>query len=596
MAHASGSAMISGSQDAGARPKSRACVDVRPHGGTSQALFLEAQHIVEASGLAPVLEDLVDSPLGRPRSLSVRGLLHAATVNGLRKNHVAHISEWARALNGYEPWQLRYLGINRWDPDQSYQRTSRLFVKIWKGLKAGSHMGAGGTGHAVTAHWVMNQLIAASLFDLSDNERSRSLAVDATPVTSWAVIHKGNSSDRASLPDPDGPIDKDGRPTRTKAGYVIVAWSKDDGYPYYVKDTDARSGHLSATNSRKAGTHTGYDLHTAVATAEITSHNGVDKARLGPEVPAIILGANLVGANTHPAEAIIPQVVEAKRGGTNTREVLMDRGYSQLNAESWALPLASAGIGAVFRPKELDSESPYQRKALPYTEYAVMIEGARYSIHLPRNLWGPLPMPPSNASEEECLAYEQAFNQRAQYRWQRLAGPDKDGFTRWQCPFCAGFLRSRALPPTMRYPRSRPLVDLPQGAKCCGGTITVSAEDMALWQRLPAGTTAWRISYGRRNLVETFNSWLKGGFVTMERKFLRIYGRNRMMLLLGFTLAGCNRAIIRSHRSKFASAPASARKSRRKRREGTWPRIDHDPAVTGPDPPTPHLPPMPTPG
>lgn len=65
------------------------------------------------------------------------------------------------------------------------------------------------------------------------------------------------------------------------------------------------------------------------------------------------------------------------------------------------------------------------------------------------------------ASEAEKLVYEAKFNQRARWRLVRHAGPDTDGVTRWRCPFCAGLLRSRKVPKTMRSSRRAPLVELP---------------------------------------------------------------------------------------------------------------------------------------
>jgi hypothetical protein len=52
-----------------------------------------------------------------------------------------------------------------------------------------------------------------------------------------------------------------------------------------------------------------------------------------------------------------------------------------------------------------------------------MIEGQLFSTHLPQELWGPLPMPAMGAAVEDLERFEQPFNQRARYRYQRLAGP-----------------------------------------------------------------------------------------------------------------------------------------------------------------------------
>jgi len=81
------------------------------------------------------------------------------------------------------------------------------------------------------------------------------------------------------------------------------------------------------------------------------------------------------------------------------------------------------------------------------------------------------------------------------------AGPDVAGATRWRCPFCAGRMRSRQIPASMRRSRSTPLVDPPAGAACCNGIVTASAEELPHHQQLFPRTTAWRISYNRRQVV-----------------------------------------------------------------------------------------------
>jgi hypothetical protein len=66
------------------------------------------------------------------------------------------------------------------------------------------------------------------------------------------------------------------------------------------------------------------------------------------------------------------------------------------------------------------------------------------------------------------------------------------------------------------------LVALRDGAACCNGAVTASAAELPHWQRFLPGTTAWRISYGRRQVVEGVNAMLKGGFVNIQHKFFRV--------------------------------------------------------------------------
>ncbi|MEX0988961.1 MAG: hypothetical protein WD206_01510 [Actinomycetota bacterium] len=99
-----------------------------------------------------------------------------------------------------------------------------------------------------------------------------------------------------------------------------------------------------------------------------------------------------------------------------------------------------------------------------------------------------------------------------------------------------------------------------------------SAAELPHWQRFLPGTTAWRISYGRRQVVEGVNAMLKGGFVNIQHKFLRVFGLAKMTLLLAFTLAGYNLEAIRSFLSKKEAERTAAppKRTRKKRRTGTW--------------------------
>jgi hypothetical protein len=89
------------------------------------------------------------------------------------------------------------------------------------------------------------------------------------------------------------------------------------------------------------------------------------------------------------------------------------------------------------------------------------------------------------------------------------------------------------------------------------GTLSAVPSELALSQRIPSGTTAWRISTGRRQVVESVNSALRGAFVDLARGFFRVLGQVKMTVtvLRGFTLAAYNLDRIRSsgpsrHRTK----------------------------------------------
>lgn len=121
-----------------------------------------------------------------------------------------------------------------------------------------------------------------------------------------------------------------------------------------------------------------------------------------------------------------------------------------------------------------------------------------------------------------------------------------------------------------------PLVPVAEGCdKCCHGILTAQAAEMAWWQRLTYGTTAWRISMGRRQVVESVNAALKGVFTDLGRGFMRVMGVTKMTVMLGFTLAAYNLDRIRSFRAKHhldetGQPTDKPKKTRAHRRTGTW--------------------------
>ena len=72
---------------------------------------------------------------------------------------------------------------------------------------------------------------------------------------------------------------------------------------------------------------------------------------------------------------------------------------------------------------------------------------------------------------------------------------------------------------------------------CCSGIVSDSPVELPLTQGIPFGATAWRISMYRRPVVESFNAALKGSFAYLSRGFVIVFGRTKISVLLGFTVA-----------------------------------------------------------
>ncbi|MFZ0170177.1 MAG: hypothetical protein WAL04_00710 [Acidimicrobiales bacterium] len=521
---------------------------------TTTEEFSTARQVVQRSGLVAALAPLLDSDNGRPRHLSLEGLLVAMQVNALHRHHQGHIIEVARVLNAMTPEQRGALGIVQWDADEAYPRVDWLFGRLCRVLEENEH--------GLDASWFANELARAAI--PADFLRSRSVAVDGTDVETWGKLHGNSFTIELDGEAADSQlIEQEQPPPRVKVRTAKVFSIGPDGRKVYTRDRDARAGHRSATSQRLAGPYVGYELHLAVQTRDLRWTNYVDKTTLRAEVPNLITTLKLVPAGSHRGASIVEDLIEYSRSRHELADVVWDPGYSLCQPETTGFPLAAAGIEQTMQLVT------HQRGIRPFAKDALLLDGQLYSRFLPAELRD-LAMPPRGARGAYRRAYEDKFNRRARWRLVRHSRPDADGFTRWRCPFCAGLLRSRKVPTTMRRPRRVPLVDLPEGETCCcDGTLTAPAVELPLTQRIPFGTTAWRISMDRRQVVESANAALKGSFVDISRGFIRVFGRVKMSVLLGFTAAAYNLDRIRSFRAKQAEL-AGAPKRQPKRRRGTW--------------------------
>lgn len=536
---------------------SRAPLDVTGGRPTSPGEFEVARQLVRRSGIVPRLNPALENEVGRPRELTLEALLVALQLNALHPHHQAHLVMAARVLNAMTDAQRTALGMDNWDPDEAYPRVERLFVAVCKILESGE---AG-----VDATWCANQFARAAI--PKDMLTSHALAVDGTDVETW-----GRLRGTTVQVDLDGEaaetqlIEETSAVQLTKKGKVKTAKVLavgPDGRKQYTADPDARAGHRSAKGNRNAGPFVGYELHLGVQVRDVRWTNHVDRTTLGPEVPAVITTCNLVPAGSHRGEAIVTELIASKPAVQDVTDVVWDPGYSLCQPATTGYPLAQAGIEQTL---ELVT---HQRGIRPFAGEALLLDGQLYSQFLPTELRD-LVMPPRYAPAPLRKAYEDKFNQRAHYRYVRHSKPDKDGVTRWKCPFCAGLLRSRQLPRTMRRSRKAPLVNLPEWiTQCCQGTLSAPPAELPLTQRIPFGTSAWRISMYRRQAVESVNAALQGAFANLARGFFRVFGRVKISFLLGFTLAAYNLDRVRSFRAKKAEE-AEQPKRRTKRRLGTW--------------------------
>ena len=515
--------------------------------------FHLARQIVARSGLVEALSPYMDFEVGRHRRLSLEGFLVALQINALQRDHQAHLIEATRILNGLSEDYRRRIGIENWDEDEAYARVTWLFSKLCRLLKEAPQ--------DMDAQWFANRLARAAI--PSRYLSSRSVAVDGTDVETWgafqgsvSTLELDGEAAETQLVDQPPPAPK----VVLKAKVLGIG---KDGRKVYTPDPDARAGHRSANGDHNAGPYIGYELHLAVQARDVRWTNYTDRTVLEPEVPNVITTAVLVPAGSHRAKSVVGSLIADKSSGHDIEDVIWDPGYSLCRPDTTTYPLTRAGIAQTF---QLVTS---QRGVRPFSKDAIVLDGQLYSRLVPAELRD-LVFPPRLSTGNWRLAYEDDFNLRARWRLARHSSPDSDGVTRWRCPFCAGFLKSRNFPKTMRRSAKVPMVVLPaEQHTCCNGTVSAPPADLPLTQRIPFGSTAWRVSMNRRMAVESVNAALKGGFVNIRRGFLRVFGLLKSTVLFGFTIAGVNLDRVRSFRAKFELAERQPR-TRHKRRVGTW--------------------------
>ena len=359
----------------------RAPLDLSGGRRTSGSELNIARQVIIRSGVVEALNPHVDSGIGRPRRLSLLGLLVACQLNALGRHHQAHLVEVARILNAMTEAQRRSLEITEWDPDEAYHRVERLFVRLCEVLDVGE---AG-----LTEEWFANQLVRAAI--PPKYLVSNSLAVDGTDVETWGALHgEGVTVELDGEAAETQEMRGDSKTAKGAHRRAMVLGIGPDGRKRYTADPDARAGHRSATNSRPAGPYVGYELHLAVQTRDVRWTNHIDRTTLGPEVPGVITTCKLASAGTHRGRSVVDTLISAKDGGQQIEEVVWDPGYSLCKPGSTSVPLAQVGIVQTFQPVT------HQRGSRPFSGDALLIDGQLFSSHLPEELRD-LPAPPRGA-------------------------------------------------------------------------------------------------------------------------------------------------------------------------------------------------------
>ena len=541
-----------------------------------------AVRFIERSGVLPVLEQELDSNVGRPRFLSLKALLVAALVNGFQDGHRALIRKIAVTIDGLSKHRLKELGcrLDHW-PNDLYRRVDDLYNNLCRALEHGFEAEIDGEAVWVDHVWFHNRIGSSPVPE--SLRRSTSLAIDGTDVETAARLHSGSEeieTNGSEQPKRTSETTSSSEEQRPKA---LVLAQGDDGRKIYTLDPDARGGYRTRTNRRPGGTFVGYELHLGVQTPDVTYTNGVDVATLGGPVPGLILLSSLVPAGSSKAEAVVPLLLEQKRTGAPIDDIVVDPGYTIPDPAEFFTPLHKAGIHITYQI------TSHHRGVQPFNDHAIVLHGHLVSSTLPKK-YRELALPPLGANQEERAPYEENWNHVARhFRFSLHKHPNSKGVTRWKDPLDAGRLRSRDVPRSMRGPKTSPLVKV-KNPSSWEKTVRATPESLPRWSKWMTGTTAHRVAYyGRRQVAESANAALEGEFASINSRHFRVFELHKINILLAFTIAGYNddriRAFCAAHQEPNPNDAEADATSPSPQDEDEPTEADDGPAKEGRDPP-----------
>jgi hypothetical protein len=486
------------------------------------------EHIIDASGIAPLIEDLL--PAGaRRRQLSARTLLTGMML-ALADDRPAHLTRIRTALTSLPEAGQRRLGvITDWDngPHQltyrQVEHTARLITKaLSKNQPDGSpseqlQQACDALLEASIPHWVKTA--------------SSSLAADWTDVEAWA------------------------RPVAHDAAGTGA-------------DPEAAWGHRNV-NLKIARGEMFYGYYYSAVTMVKDEH--------GPAVPELTRRITLTSCARDPAAGLASVLTSMPAAGVALGDVLADSGYSHRVPATWASPLRQAGAQLVV------DLHPSDRGPRGTHEGAIICNGCLYCPATPAALLQLIPLPPG-AGPAETAVHDQQTAELARYKLGLHAAADADGYRRHACPAAAGKLRCTLRRESMLLDRNRPeILAPPQHPPACCTQQTITAGPQVAEktrQKHDYPSAEWRQSYRRRTAAERLNATLKDTAASsIGRGWIRLMGLTPLMLSLACLSAVRNQRILAAYtarqddtaRRAAAGRPPKTRSRRRRELAGAAP-------------------------
>jgi hypothetical protein len=514
-----------------------------------------ATEVIEACDEAGRLEDSLERSNGRPRALGVRAVLVALLVLAM-DGRPLHLTEVTRLLysrlsaRGKERLQVsgeasshrcflaryrcvRYLFHRMLDEmDPSPDHKNRVMPVQELVAKRRTLTVAEVQRRRRALESFVNSLLEASCQVLGEEELSGydgSAGLDATVVPLYSRGPSKSSGTCAS--DPDG------------------GW--------YVRDGDRREeeDHKGRRRSKVA-----WALEATIVTM-------ARRPGAAPSHPNLALGLVMARPGEDPGGVGVRVLASLSSRGYKPGFLGADRGYTQVLAEHFHLPVRAIGYRIVMDYKGQD----LGRQA--NSGGAVLVDGCFYCPAMPEALVSASGDHRAQTIDEATFAAR--VKARSSYRLVRKSGPDNDGYERYSCPAVGGHphvvcpLRPTSSAavgkvPVLRTPLQPPKV-------CTQQAITIAPDVGARHrQELAFGTEEWARVYATcRNTIEGWNGYVKDAahedLAAPSRR--RVRGIAAQSIFCAFLLMAANLRKIRTYRELVADRRTGqiAERARRRR-------------------------------
>ena len=204
-----------------------------------------------------------------------------------------------------------------------------------------------------------------------------------------------------------------------------------------------------------------------------------DALKEHPDVPPYILNFSVDPASNNVGHISTRVVRDALSIAPGIREVLADRGITQLR-EAFVRAVHQLGLDITMDLKKDEIRTTMIAVGTgKHKQHLYTAEGAFYPLWLP-NYFKEVP---EGLTTKELRTW---YAKRARYRWS--AGQRVDGGIQFQCPQCAGRVVTnlKTHRKNVRPNKSAPSVEVTHNAdSCCKGLATIPFDMLDRWQQIP---------------------------------------------------------------------------------------------------------------